>query len=482
MMGLINRIKNVFSEKNDTGKRPYPLGVIATRQAFLFSALNELLPNPDVILQKNNETLETYKNFLYDAHVSSCVQSRKAGVLSLNWEINRGGTKSTESEFIEEIFNSLNLRQIISEMLDAPLFGFKPIEIYWSEVEGKIVPKELKGKPSWWFEFDSNNMLRFKDRHKPNGVLLPNKKFLLLQHNATYDNPYGESILAKCYYPVIFKKGGMKLWSVFTQKYGMPFLHGKIGLGKGQEEAYELFNVLEKLQQDGIAVTEEEVNIDILESSKTSSEDVYKNLLHFCNAEISKAILSQTLTTEQGDTGSYAMSQTHLQVRKDVVDADKQLVEYWLNKLIEWIIEFNFESVSEMPRFVMYEEQDVDMTLAQRDQTLSSTGQVKFTKEYFKRNYGFKDDEIEISFEQTKPQFSESDKIREKSAFDISQFDELTQSVLKPILEMINKSRSYNEIQDKMIEMFPELDTNLLEDYLAKGILLATGSGIISAK
>ena len=481
-MGLINRIRNMFSEKNDTGKRPYPLGVIATRQAFLFSALNELLPNPDVILQKNNETLETYKNFLYDAHVSSCVQSRKAGVLSLNWEINRGGTKSTESEFIEEIFNSLNLRQIISEMLDAPLFGFKPIEIYWSEVEGKIVPKELKGKPSWWFEFDSINMLRFKDRNKPNGVLLPNKKFLLLQHNATYDNPYGESILAKCYYPVIFKKGGMKLWSVFTQKYGMPFLHGKIGLGKGQEEAYELFNVLEKLQQDGIAVTEEEVNIDILESSKTSSADVYKNLLHFCNAEISKAILSQTLTTEQGDTGSYAMSQTHLQVRKDVVDSDKQLVEYWLNKLIEWIIEFNFESVSEMPRFVMYEEQDVDMTLAQRDQTLSSTGQVKFTKEYFKRNYGFKDDEIEISFEQTKPQFSESDKLLEKSAFDISQFDELTQSVLKPILEMINESKSYNEIQDKIIEMFPELDTTILEDYLAKGILLATGSGIVSGQ
>lgn len=481
-MGLINRIRNMFSEKNDTGKRPYPLGVIATRQAFLFSALNELLPNPDVILQKNNETLETYKNFLYDAHVSSCVQSRKAGVLSLNWEINRGGTKSTESEFIEEIFNSLNLRQIISEMLDAPLFGFKPIEIYWSEAEGKIVPKELKGKPSWWFEFDSNSMLRFKDRNKHNGVLLPNRKFLLLQHNATYDNPYGESILAKCYYPVIFKKGGMKLWSVFTQKYGMPFLHGKIGLGKGQEEAFELFNVLEKLQQDGIAVTEEEVNIDILESSKTSSADVYKNLLHFCNAEISKAILSQTLTTEQGDTGSYAMSQTHLQVRKDVVDADKQLVEYWLNKLIEWIIEFNFESVSEMPRFVMYEEKDVDMSLAQRDQTLSSTGQVKFTKEYFKRNYGFKDDEIDISLEQAKPEFSESNKSIEKSAFDISQFDELTQSVLKPIFEMINESKSYNEIQDGIIEKFPELNTSDLEDYLAKGILLATGSGIISAK
>ena len=487
-MGLIKNIKNMFAESPpmktvNNKQRPYPLGVIATRQAFLYSSLNELLPNPDVILQKNNETLETYKNFLYDAHVSSCVQSRKAGVLSLNWEINRGGTKNTESKFIEEIFNRLNIRQIISEMLDAPLFGFKPIEIYWGMLDGKIVPKELKGKPSWWFFFDSNNMLRFKDTNKPLGTLIPNKKFFIIQHNATYDNPYGEAILAKCYYPVIFKKGGMKLWSIFTQKYGMPFLHGKIGLGKGQEEALELFNVLEKLQQDGIAVTEEEVNIEILESAKTSSADIYKSLLHFCNAEISKAILSQTLTTEQGDTGSYAMSQTHLQVRKDVVDSDKQLVEYWLNKLIEWIIEFNFESISEMPRFVMYREQDVDMNLAQRDQTLASTGQVKFTKEYFKRNYGFKDDEIEIA-SATPPisPFSENgSKVEiQKSAYDISQFDELTQSVLKPILEMINESKSYNEIQDKIIEMFPDLETSELEDFLAKGILLATGSGLIS--
>ncbi len=489
-MGIIQNIKNFFSDNQDKQflnqnqqSRPYPLGVIATRQAFLFSSMNELLPNPDVVLQKNNETLETYRNFLYDAHVSSCVQSRKAGVMSLEWEINRGGQKSNEALFIEDIFNDLNMRQIISDLLDAPLYGFKPMEIYWGESDGYIIPKDVKGKPSWWFEFDGNNMLRFKDRFKTNGFLLPNKKFLVVQNNATYDNPYGESVLAKCYYPVVFKKGGMKLWSIYTQKYGMPFLHGKIALGKGQEEAFELFNVLEKLQQDGIAVTEEEVNIDILESAKGSSADIYKNLLHFCNAEISKAILSQTLTTEQGDTGSYAMSQTHLQVRKDVVDSDKQLVEYWLNKLIEWIIDFNFETVTEMPKFVLFEEQDVDMTLAQRDQALASTNQIKFTKEYFKRNYGFKDDEIEITTA-TQPisPFSENGITTQKSPYDISQFDELTQAVLKPVLDMIEHGTSYNEIQDKIVEMFPDLETSELEDFLAKGILIATGSGFISGK
>ena len=196
-----------------------------------------------------------------------------------------------------------------------------------------------------------------------------------------------------------------------------------------------------------------------------------------------KINFSQTLTTEQGDTGSYAMSQTHLQVRKDVVDSDKQLVEYWLNKLIEWIIDFNFESVSEMPKFVMYEEQDVDMTLAQRDQALASTNQIKFTKEYFKRNYGFKDDEIEIaSAIQPISPFSENGSEIQKSPYDISQFDELTQAVLKPVLEMIEHGISYNEIQDRIVEMFPDLETNELEDFLAKGILIATGSGFLSVR
>lgn len=459
----------------------------ASRANNNFESYMEFLPNPDLILKRQGKGLELYDELLYDAHLMSCYQSRKSGVLSFKWSlyVNSNSRRKSNSEvynLIYNVFENLDLPSLLSEMLDAVFYGYKPMEIMWKVDNGYIIPESIIGKPPEWFFFDTVNQLRFRHNDFPNGLVVPDKKFLIVQHNSSYKNPYGMALLARCYWPVIFKKASMKFWVTLLEKFGTPFLHGKIGLGKGMEEFEELFRALEMLRQDGVLVTEEDVQVNILEASKTSSYDTFYSIVRFMNGEISKAILSQTLTTEQGDTGSYAMSQTHLQVRKDVVDSDKQLVEYWLNKLIEWIIEFNFESVSEMPRFVMYEEQDVDMTLAQRDQTLSSTGQVKFTKEYFKRNYGFKDDEIEISFEQTKPQFSESDKISEKSDFDISQFDVLTQSVLKPILEMINESKSYNEIQDKIIEMFPELDTTILEEYLAKGILLATGSGIISAK
>ena len=109
---------------------------------------------------------------------------------------------------------------------------------------------------------------------------------------------------------------------------------------------------------------------------------------------ISKAILGQTLTTEIGSTGSYAASNTHMQVRQDIVDSDKKLVEGVINQLIQWIYEINFTN-AEVPVFELYEPEDVDLTLAQRDKILSDTG-VKFTKEYFIKNYGLEDEDFDI--------------------------------------------------------------------------------------
>ena len=462
--------------------------VFATRINNSYERYMEYLPNPDLILNRLGKGLEFYDELLYDSHLMSCYQSRKSGVLSFNWELyqNANSHKKGNNEvynLIYSVFEKLDLQSIISEMLDAVFYGFKPMEIIWKEENGYIVPESIIGKPPEWFFFDSLNLLRFKHNEFPNGIIVPNKKFLIVQHQASYKNPYGMALLARCYWPVIFKKASMKFWVTLLAKFGTPFLHGKIALGKGMEEFEELFRALEMLRHDGVLVTEEDVQVNILEASKSSSYDTFYSMVRFMNGEISKAILSQTLTTEQGDTGSYAMSQTHLQVRKDVVDSDKQLVEYWLNKLIEWIIEYNFESVSEMPRFILFEEEDVDMTLAQRDQTLASTNQIKFTKEYFKRNYGFKDDEIEIaSATQPISPFSENGNAIQKSPYDISQFDELTQAVLKPVLDMIEHGTSYNEIQDKIVGMFPNLETSELEDFLAKGILIATGSGFISGK
>ena len=121
-----------------------------------------------------------------------------------------------------------------------------------------------------------------------------------------------------------------------------------------------------------------------------------------------------------------------------------------INQLIRWIYEYNFIS-GDMPVFEMWEEEDVDKGLAERDEILSRTG-IKFTKTYYKKSYGFEDDDIEIAQPETKPtDFSEFaaktsilnnqevlDELAEKFTPDVLQSQ--CQDILKPVLKQV---RSY---------------------------------------
>jgi len=495
-MNIFQKLGSVFAEPvtpklNPAGeieRMKQLLSIVATRQSFEYSNSFDVLPNPDKILRDANQTIEEYSKFKYDAHVYACIQSRKSAVLSLEWQINQDGEESGVSKFINDLFSHFDMRKIISEMLDAPLYGYKPLEIYWMVEDGYIVPRDIVGKPPHWFAFDSFNLLRFRTLSTPTGTLVPPKKFLLLSNEATYDNPYGEAVLSKCFYPVIFKKGGMKLWATFTEKYGMPYLHGKLLTGSTAKDFNDLLVNLMALRQDGVLVTEEETSIEIKEATKTSSQEIYKQLLHFCNAEISKAILSQTLTTEQGETGSYAMSQTHLQVRGDVVEADKKLVESGFNKLIEWIVDMNFENPVEYPKFEMYEQEDVDKALAERDAilvpVLQQSGK-KLSTSYLISAYNLKDTDLEDApvVQAAPPAFSEfSDKkeLANLSKLGASDFVKSFDLILKPVLAMINSGQSFAEIQNNVVKIFPKLKTEQVEELIAKGILISSGNGIIS--
>jgi phage gp29-like protein len=470
--------------------------VIATRQKRLMLKLLMYLQNPDKIL--SSKGIDVYRDMLNDAHVYSCVQSRFAGILKLKWDINRGDADTPVTRFVRDILNSFNMRKIIREMLDAPLFGYKPMEILYQYrySDGKIIPVDIIGKPSEWFVFDENNQCRFVTAYDSNGVKLPAKKFLVVQHNASYDNPYGESLLTKCYYPVMFKKGGMEFWVTFTEKYGMPFLIALLGETASDKEMEDTQDALDEAKQDSslvLRVNKDEASINLMEAAKTSSADVYERLLHFNNAEISKAILSQTLTTEQGDTGSYAMSQTHLQVRDDVVDSDKNLVEFYFNQLISWICEINFGPDTKPPVFELYSEKEVDINLAQRDQAIQQGNpNFKYRKIYYVRNYGIKEDEFDIVEPETPPTppgaFAEDDATAEAhqtavdsiNAVGINDFSKLSSSFVQPVLDLINQDLGYDELQDKVVNLFPEMSTDDIEELIAKSILIANGAGMLS--
>lgn len=121
------------------------------------------------------------------------------------------------------------------------------------DILGALQPLDVVGKPGEWFTFDNQAQLRFRSREHPlHGEALEPRKFLLARQE-TYANPYGFMNLSMCFWPTVFKRGGLKFWVTFTEKYGTPWLVGKQPRGTPGPEVDALLDKLEAMIQDAVA-------------------------------------------------------------------------------------------------------------------------------------------------------------------------------------------------------------------------------------
>lgn len=456
------------------------LNELAThKNATGFISFMNILPDPDPVLRKQGKSIQIYKDLTSDDHLFSVMGTRIAGVRSKEWAIDRGGSKSRQAKIIEELFSdTIKPFDLIGSIMDAPFYGYSVMEVIWEQRNGLFLPQKIVSKPKEWFAFTPEGELLFKSKTNRSGESVPPYKFLTARSRPTYENPYGEKILSRCFWPIVFKKGGIKFWVTFAEKYGMPFMIGKKPRGTSKEETDALADQLEVMIQDAVGVIPDDSSVEIVEASgKASSVDVYERLANFMNASISKAVLGQTLTTEVGNTGSYAASKTHEEVRGDLIVEDTHLVEDTINTLIGWIWELNFGSGSK-PVFSLYEEEDVDKALAERDEILTKTG-LKFTKTYYMKAYGFEEGDIEIAeapkptatlsvqnFSETPPQSKPADELdRQSKALD-SKAQE--QEILSEVLRILDSASTYEEAIDAILGAYPTFELPALQNTLER--------------
>lgn len=462
---------------------------IATRgRSIDFYGLGMYLPNPDPVLKALGKDIKVYRELRADAHVGGCIRRRKAAVKALEWGLDRDKAKSRVAKSIEAIFADLDLSRIITEMLDAVLYGYQPMEVIWGKVGGYLVPVDVVGKPADWFLYSPENELRFRSRQAQlQGEELPPRKFLVPRQDPSYHNPYGFADLSMCFWPTTFKKGGLKFWVQFTEKYGAPWVIGKHPRSASDTETNLLLDRLEDMVQDAVAVIPDDSSVEIKEAAgKTGSTEVYERLLHFCRSEVSIALLGQNQTTEA--TANRASAQAGLEVTRDIRDGDKAIVQEAFNTLIRWVCELNFNDGAR-PVFEMWEQQEVDKVLAERDEKLVRAG-AKLTPAYFKRAYSLQDGDLEEAAQPATPaaEFAEGDVAPDQdaldAALDVLSADALNadaQAMLAPLLKRIATGAQPDELLGMLAELYPEMDATGLQERLARMIFVANLWGRLHA-
>ncbi len=371
----------------------------ATREKMqIFDKLFAVLPDPDKILADNNYDYGILRDLLLDPHLVATIQQRKMQVMQMGWEIDYDKDPKIKEKAIE-IMRELPLSNIISDILDAVFFGFSVMEIEWEKSKNEIVPINLVGKPQEWFIFNNNNELML--RKKVSGIYqfeegerLPNYKFILSQNKPTYINPYGEKVLSRCYWPVTFKRAGIEYWQLMMERFGMPYLIGRYNAGATEPEKAELLEQLKQMVEDTITVMEDGIPIEFKENPKYDIGGLYEKLVEFQNNEISKAVLTVTLTTDLQNVGSYKAADIHKEMLSYLGIADKKLVEKAMNELFNYYCFLNY-GTDNAPRIKLNKKEAIIEHSADRDKVLSEIG-VKFSKEYFKKRYNLNESDFEL--------------------------------------------------------------------------------------
>lgn len=163
----------------------------------------------------------------------------------------------------------------------------------------------------------------------------------------------------------------------------------RCGQALPEDERNRLLEVLETLQNDTGILLPENVTLEFIESRNGAGGATYRDFADWCNDEISKIVLGQTLTSGEGRrSGSLALGRVHDQVRNEYIESDaRDLMEVINGQLIPWIVDFNFAPGTPCPRWTvdLSKDDNLDQEI-EIDRRLIALG-VPLSSEYFYERY-----------------------------------------------------------------------------------------------
>ena len=300
-----------------------------------------------------------------DTHLLSQMQTRKLAVTGLEWEVHPATDEEKDKEIAEFVSGQLSeledLDSIFMDLLDAIGKGISVMEILWKTDAGRNVIDDIVHVPAkklTWASDREEMLLVTKDH--PEGLPLPENKFVVHRYKARTGHPARAGVLRVVSWMYLFKNYSLKDWVAFCEVFGMPLRLGRYDPSASDADKRALARALISLGTDAAGIVPSSTSVEFVEASKTTSAEIYESLATYCDRQISKAILGQTLTSDTG-AGSKAQGVVHNDVRHDLTVADARSLSTTIRRdIIRPLVEFNFGPDALIPeiKFAYEEEED----------------------------------------------------------------------------------------------------------------------------
>lgn len=330
----------------------------AAQKTLIADARNDItIPFYSGVLQHADDTLiqrggglglKIYDEIERDTHAYAMLQKRKRVLLARAWEVQppegaRSRLDVAAADFCREVLNGLPFDNICEGLLDATLKGFAVSEVVWKRKDNRIVPEKIVSHDQRRFVFDTESQLRLLTwSNMWKGEQLPDRKFIIHRFGVKGNNPYGLGLGYRLFWAVLFKREGVAFWLHFLDKFAGPTIVGKAPVGSLTEEQNKLLAILTRMRTSSAAVIPMDADVDFLEAARTGSIS-YNDWLAYWDKQIMICVNGETLTTDIGNVGSKAASETHADMLSLLVGSDGDLLSETLKaSLLTWLVEYNF--------------------------------------------------------------------------------------------------------------------------------------------
>lgn len=260
---------------------------------------------------------DLYNDVDTDTHVISVTQKRVNGIKSIPIEFRRDGVPD---DAINDQIHSPWFLQFIEDAFRANFWGFSLFQFYRDDhgwISYDLIPRK-----------HVDPKLRLIKHHQTdfNGISFDEFDDLLLVKGKTDLGLY----ISLCPW-VIWKRQSAGDWAQFSEIFGIPMR--KYSYDAADPDA--LSNCVQAAEDQGgasVMFVPEGSDLELIETGNTQgSSQLYSDRIDRCNAEISKAILGNTLTTEASDKGTQALGTVQSKGEDDLSKEDRQFILNLLN-------------------------------------------------------------------------------------------------------------------------------------------------------
>lgn len=487
----------VKRDGNDRASSYPSVGITPQRLARIFRAAD----SGDVL-----EQMELFEEMEEkDSHLFSQLQTRKLAAASLEWEIQPFSDDERDkliAEFVDRELRAIEeFDDMLFDLLDAIGKGISVMEIEWGVSKNLantinnidyVHPKRLV-----WSGVDDE--LKVRTKESPNGIPLPENKFIIHRHKAKSGYTSRNGILRVVAWMYLFKNYTVKDWVSFCEIFGMPLRLGKYSPTASDNDKKALIEAIYSLGTDAAGIVPDGTLIEFIESQKTTSVEIYEKLARYCDEQMSKAILGQTLSADAG--GSYAQGKVHNEVRHDLTVADAKALETTIRRdLIRPLVWFNFGSDANLPflRFDSSEAED-QKEIADIYKTLACDLGLKIPENHVYMKFNIpkpeagesilapqskKDSALEenISFK-LKNETEEGnyqEKLDEIIKISVNESEKIFEGMLAKIMKEVDGVNDLKELKEKLSDkkevekLYEKIESKELEDLLYQAVYVSS--------